>query len=549
MAYREKTFNADTLTDLLSTYLSHKNVEREKYYQAELKRKPTYKAFGDELLKIGPSGDIQDVVRTKTSSSKNKLDTLYKIDDGSPLTVRNIKGQPHFYDKASNSMKILPDRVLSEYSVDKPTQQTKPKYGFNTWYNIHDGTPTMVRTENGKAYKAHGDSYIEIPPNEFANYTDDRPRVESVTSHVNWRRETADGWETQTLEKGLTPDGDGWEVGTKPTTAEGFVNWRKKDGKGGWLERTVKKGVDLTLKGYNIGDAPKKEYTPVTYHKISKDGRSVAKTFKTRSAELAGIDDGWIKGPAKAPEGHITWSRLNDAGTYDRITERVGIHPGKGYFKGVLSDPKTDTPDSVQTAAKDLLRIHSEVYPGDSETKKRYTELVSGLKTKDDYNKFKLELNKEGGKWERRKTRQSVVKATNMVKGLTKEYEQLKHITSATSPDSKALDLKVRRKEKQALQLLLRPYGKVGSRVYILEDHAQLKKDFIKQANITNPEELKALESWTPERLFGIIDLHNQKQLEKGEEPLPFYLHSNRFKGYGDLEILLKNLGVDLEKL
>ena len=65
------------------------------------------------------------------------------------------------------------------------------------------------------------------------------------------------------------------------------------------------------------------------------------------------------------------------------------------------------------------------------------------------------------------------------------DYEKLKHVTSLADPKMKASDLRVRRKEKQAIQMLLRPYGKVGSRVYILEDHAQLKKDFIKQANIT----------------------------------------------------------------
>lgn len=70
MAYREKTFNADTLTDLLSTYLSHKNMEREKYYQAELKRKPTYKSFGDQMLKIGPDGQSIETVMTKKPDPK-----------------------------------------------------------------------------------------------------------------------------------------------------------------------------------------------------------------------------------------------------------------------------------------------------------------------------------------------------------------------------------------------------------------------------------------------------------------------------------------------
>lgn len=67
MAYREKVWNANVLTDLLSTYLTHKSAEREKYYQAELKRKPTYKAFGDQLVKIGPDGENIETVMTKKS--------------------------------------------------------------------------------------------------------------------------------------------------------------------------------------------------------------------------------------------------------------------------------------------------------------------------------------------------------------------------------------------------------------------------------------------------------------------------------------------------
>ena len=43
MAYKEKVFNANVLTDLLSTYLTHRSGEREKYYQAEVvANKPQY---------------------------------------------------------------------------------------------------------------------------------------------------------------------------------------------------------------------------------------------------------------------------------------------------------------------------------------------------------------------------------------------------------------------------------------------------------------------------------------------------------------------------
>ena len=405
MAYREKTFNADTLTDLLSTYLSHKNLEREKYYQAELKRKPTYKAFGNELLRISPSGDIEGVARTKApTSSKTALSTLYPTgEDGEPILTKNIGGRTH---RIKNNQWVPFDleemkgyktkESRSESIVDYTSWRRKTADGWETSPQLKGQKPEGLGWEKGSM-----------------------PASDTTTGYVNWRRKTADGWETKPMLKGEKPDaGEGgeWHLGSAPTGVTQHVTWRKKVD-GIWTETTEPAGVHPG-EGWIKGTATQKEYTPVTYHKIGKDGRSVGKTFKTRNAELAGIDAGWIKGPAKAPEGHITWSRLNDAGTYDRITERVGIHPGKGYFKGVPSDPKTDTPDSVQTAAKDLLRIHSEIYPGDSETKKRYTELVSGLKTKDDYNKFKLELNKEGGKWERRKTRTAALTADSMIKDL-----------------------------------------------------------------------------------------------------------------------------------
>tara|TARA_R100000458_G_scaffold6346_1_gene5088 strand:+ start:117 stop:1064 length:948 start_codon:yes stop_codon:yes gene_type:complete len=51
MAYREKVFNANVLTDLLSTYLTHKAQEREKYYDAEVKAdKPMIRQAADGYL-------------------------------------------------------------------------------------------------------------------------------------------------------------------------------------------------------------------------------------------------------------------------------------------------------------------------------------------------------------------------------------------------------------------------------------------------------------------------------------------------------------------
>jgi hypothetical protein len=69
MPYRERTWNANVLSDLLGTYLSQKSQEREKYYQAELKKKPTYQQFGRDLLKIAPDGSIETVMTKPTPAS------------------------------------------------------------------------------------------------------------------------------------------------------------------------------------------------------------------------------------------------------------------------------------------------------------------------------------------------------------------------------------------------------------------------------------------------------------------------------------------------
>lgn len=56
MAYKEKVWNANVLTDLLSTYLTHKSGEREKYYQAEVTaNKPIYRTVNKDLYSINPA--------------------------------------------------------------------------------------------------------------------------------------------------------------------------------------------------------------------------------------------------------------------------------------------------------------------------------------------------------------------------------------------------------------------------------------------------------------------------------------------------------------
>ena len=62
MAYRDPTFNANVLTDLLGTYLTHKSDEREKYYKAaEKASKPQLRSVGGNLVNVYQDGKVETV--------------------------------------------------------------------------------------------------------------------------------------------------------------------------------------------------------------------------------------------------------------------------------------------------------------------------------------------------------------------------------------------------------------------------------------------------------------------------------------------------------
>jgi len=72
MAYREKVFNANVLTDLLSTYLTHRAGEREKYYEAEQQaNKPIYRTLGKSLYEINPgTGQSKEIIKGEPTPEK-----------------------------------------------------------------------------------------------------------------------------------------------------------------------------------------------------------------------------------------------------------------------------------------------------------------------------------------------------------------------------------------------------------------------------------------------------------------------------------------------
>lgn len=94
MAYRDPTFNANLLTDLLGTYLTHNSQEREKYYKAEQQgNRPQYRTVDGNLVSIGRDGQITTLMTKKVEEKEPKFEDFPEMDaEGNP-TGRIIKGK------------------------------------------------------------------------------------------------------------------------------------------------------------------------------------------------------------------------------------------------------------------------------------------------------------------------------------------------------------------------------------------------------------------------------------------------------------------------
>ena len=66
MAYRDPTFNANILTDLLSTYLQQKSNERDRYFKAEQQARkanqPVIRSVGSNLVSVDPVTQQTEII-------------------------------------------------------------------------------------------------------------------------------------------------------------------------------------------------------------------------------------------------------------------------------------------------------------------------------------------------------------------------------------------------------------------------------------------------------------------------------------------------------
>ena len=124
MAYREPTFNANILTDLLSTYLDQKSKEREKYYKAAEKAStPKYQTVGGNIVQINRDGSTKTIFQGERKEPK--FEDFPQVDElGNPTgitvkgmftgTNKSFKGLPLGYENVGAKTQREPDNEIGD---------------------------------------------------------------------------------------------------------------------------------------------------------------------------------------------------------------------------------------------------------------------------------------------------------------------------------------------------------------------------------------------------------------------------------------------------
>lgn len=367
MAYREKVWNASVLTDLLSTYLSHSAQEREKYYQAELKKKPTFKAFGDELLKYDSAGNFVEVARRKDPTTK-PLDTLYPVGEGQPVMTRQVGSQTQYINPETSQWEIMPPQVLSRYKTDV-TKTYKPETpahkpgdleDFKVGKEIITGEWTGLDTD--KVGGAVGWKPVTTAP---------RFKPEAKTYRVGDLKEIKVGDNIVTaFHTGLDTDTVGGLAGWKQgPTAPRFKSDSPAHKKGdfevfesGNLKIKARfTGLDTDTVGgapgwKKVSSAPRFKEGFAVWNRTNPDtGLPEEQTLKDTERPLVG--EGWNLGKAGDPLSFVTWNKLSSDGTYSEKSERRGYRPtGEGWTEGQAPSASVDLTD-YRTRKREVQRM------------------------------------------------------------------------------------------------------------------------------------------------------------------------------------------------
>ena len=367
MAYREKVWNANVLTDLLSTYLTHGAQEREKYYQAELKKKPTFKAFGDELLKYDSYGNFIGVERRKDPTTK-PLDTLYPVGDGQPVMTRQVGSQTQYINPATSQWEIMPPDVLSGYKTDVPKafKPETPAHKLGELQKFEVGGEIIRGEYTGLDTDKVGEAVGWKPVTTAPRFKADSPAYkvgeleeikvgDNIVTAVYTGLDTdkvgeASGWkqaETAPRFKADSPahkvgDFEVFEIGNRKVKARFTgLDTDKVGDAPGWSQ---------------VSSAPRFKEGFAVWNRINPDtGLPEERTLK--DTERPSAEEGWNLGKAGDPLSYVTWNKLNADGTYSEISEKRGYRPtGAGWTEGQAPSASINLTD-YRTRKREVLRM------------------------------------------------------------------------------------------------------------------------------------------------------------------------------------------------
>jgi hypothetical protein len=595
MAYREKVWNANVLTDLLSTYMSHKAGEREKYYQAELKRKP---------------------------EKRYPFDTMYPISgSGLPITTQRV-GNRTLYAKDGKWEDLTPD-IASKYNTDIPKTASKRQppfkmgdkaYGYKedgtvdfseplhtaegrllkpsitTFYNKEDGSQINVTQKDGKFFQTSpgSDKLEEITADELSKYTPKQPNIPSISFKTYYDKTTGESQVyKQTSEgkllkpkKGVGGEMSEWEelgtdeyfniTDTSPAFKVGEVKTYDIGDKKVSLEYT---GKDLDIYTSPSG-GERKGWKKVWESDKWKPNNVVGDymVFKHEGDEIQAIYTGKDSDTVLNLKGTEGWSAVTTTPMYKPdVAYKVGairkFNVGDKVIEGEYTANPNDVldgfkgwkaqetpssqfkPDPVVDYSKKARDRYKQViksYDGIRFPKLQKT--ISGIKTKDEHDQFVSDLNKGITRFQSSKRETNIATATSTIKGLKEDYTYLGHQMTKMTDEQKYIntDRKVRKKEKTAIQRLLRPYGGQGGKtVYIEEDVDTLREkliNFYERSGEVRQDRKDIINTMPFTEIADYIDNYNELQLQKGGAEMPFYLHRKRFSGHDEAAIFINSL-------
>ena len=406
MAYREKVWNANVLTDLLSTYLTHGAQEREKYYQAELKKKPTFKAFGDELLKYDSAGNFVEVARRKDPTTK-PLDTLYPVGEGQPVMTRQVGSQTQYINPATSKWEIMPPDVLSGYKTDVP--KVDPTLPYVTWNRKKDdGTFEEVSVVKGQQPQGENWSVGQAPKDPTPAYKPGQHKTFTVGGETITGEYTgldtdkvgeAVGFKQVATAPRFKPEAKAYKVGELKEIKVGDnivtavytgLDTDKVGEAPGWKEAETAPRFKADSPAHKVGDfevfeignrkvkarftgldtdkvgdapgwsqvssAPRFKEGFAVWNRINPDtGLPEEQTLKDTERPTEG--KGWNLGKAGDPLSFVTWNKLNSDGTYSEKSEKRGHRPaGEGWTEGQAPSASVDLAD-YRTRKKEVLRM------------------------------------------------------------------------------------------------------------------------------------------------------------------------------------------------